>query len=194
MTAGLMEIHRDPQVNLLPWRERQRRDRKMVFLWLLGGLMLLAAIATGLRLLHLTALMDIQQTRNRFIEEETAARRAQNAAGELAKQQRNELLARMQVIQQLQAERLTVARIFQELPVRLEDGVFLTRLSREGRQLEITGIAESSSRIPAQLRRLAESPLFTSPNVVAISSAPELGEGASGFHFSLQQAKEAPAK
>ena len=93
----------DIKINLLPWREELREARKQEFLKVLISLVLLAAaiIFGGDRFYN--ARIDTQQARNAFIDKEIKVLEDRIDEIKLLQQKRNELLARMKVIQELQA-------------------------------------------------------------------------------------------
>ena len=98
----------------------------------------------------------------------------------------------MQVIQELQGNRPIIVRVFDELARRLADRVFYTRVAMNGKNLSITGIAESNNRISSQLRNFEESKWFSKPNVTDIVADPRYGPTASRFTMSVEQS--APKK
>ena len=93
----------------------------------------------------------------------------------------------MQVIQELQGNRPVIVRLFDELARKLAERVFYTEIEISGKNLQISGIAESNNRISSQLRNFQESDWFTKPNVTEINAAPTYGPQASSFELSVQQ-------
>jgi type IV pilus assembly protein PilN len=53
-----------PRINLLPWRDQQRRDRKLAFFVALGAAAALAAIAAFIAYLLIGSMIDAQERRN----------------------------------------------------------------------------------------------------------------------------------
>ena len=53
-----------PRINLLPWRDQQRRERKMAFFIALGGSVAVAAIVAFIAYLLLGSMIDAQDRRN----------------------------------------------------------------------------------------------------------------------------------
>jgi type IV pilus assembly protein PilN len=177
----------DIKINLLPWREELREARKQEFLKVLISLVLLAAaiIFGGDRFYN--ARIDTQQARNTFIDKEIKVLEARIDEIKLLQQKRNELLARMKVIQELQGNRPVIVRLFDELARRLADRVYFTSLQSKGKSITIDGVAESNNRISSQLRNFDESDWFEKPNVTGIVADPSNGPQASRFKMEVLQ-------
>src|SRR5690606_26053171 len=75
-------------------------------------------------------------------------------------QQKRELTARMEVIQNLQGMRPVIVRLFDELVRTLPDGVYFNNVTSDEATIAIQGVAESNSRVSALMRALDESEWF----------------------------------
>ena len=139
----------DIKINLLPWREELREARKQEFLKVLISLVLLAAaiIFGGDRFYN--ARIDTQQARNAFIDKEIKVLEDRIDEIKLLQQKRNELLARMKVIQELQGNRPVIVRLFDELARRLADRVYFTSLQSKGKSITIDGVRNRITEFPA---------------------------------------------
>ena len=130
-------------INLLPWRDRLREERKREFLTIMVGFVI---IAGGLVLLvdrYFNREIDIQTSRNDFIRNEITVLDGQVAEINELRQQKEDIRARMNVITDLQGTRPVIVRIFDELARTLPDGVFYESLQRTGNVIAIEGIAET---------------------------------------------------
>ena len=177
------------RINLLPWREEMRREKRREFLKILVAVIALAsAIMVGIDRLYGRA-MDLQAARNVFLMEEISILEGQREELGQLQQNRNQLLARMQVIRELQDNRTAVVRMLDELARRLAPGVFFTGLDMQGERLAITGAAQSNDQVSQQLRNFAESDWFANPNVTAINADISLGPRAGRFELTVTRSK-----
>lgn len=177
----------DIRINLLPWREELREEKKKEFLNILVGVLLLAgAIIGGIDRFYNRSI-DQQTARNNFLKKEIGVLEERIDEIKLLQQKRAELLSRMQVIQELQGNRPIIVRVFDELARQLAPRVFFTTLEMKGAQLAIYGIAESNNRISNQLRNFSESEWFEKPNVTAINADENFGPQASQFELTVGQ-------
>jgi type IV pilus assembly protein PilN len=99
---------------------------------------------------------------------------------------KNNLLARMEIIQQLQGQRPQIVHTFHEIATRLPDGIFLTSMKQSGnQQLTLEGRAESNARVSALMRRMDRSEYFTRPRLDVIES--DKNDSISTFKLNLVQ-------
>lgn len=173
-------------INLLPWRERLREERRREFLNILVGIVI---IAGGLVLLvdrYFVAEINTQSARNNFIKAEISILDDRVAEITQLRQQKEDIRARMNVITDLQGTRPLIVRLFDELVKTLPDGVYYETLERNGETIAIQGIAESYSRITELLRNLGDSEWFRDPDLSDISAADAAANSlTSAFTFSL---------
>lgn len=181
-------------INLLPWRERLREERKREFFSIMTGVVIIAA---GLILLvdrYFNGAIDTQIARNDFLRAEISILDERVAEINQLRQQKEDIRARMNVITDLQGTRPVIVRIFDELVKTLPDGVYYQTVRRTGNTIAIEGVAESYARITELLRRLDDSQWFMNTDLDDISaSAPRSASpGAQAFTFSLSLILELP--
>jgi len=177
----------DIRINLLPWRDEQREQKKQEFLQILIMFLAVAgAIILGVDRFYNNAI-ETQKSRNAFLQGEVQVLEDRIAEINLLQQNRNQLLARMRVIQDLQGNRPIIVRVFDEMARQLADRVFYSSIEMKGQQIDIQGIAESNNRISAQLRHFSDSDWFNEPNVSAITADGGWGPQASRFTLTVKQ-------
>lgn len=168
-------------INLLPWRQELRKQRQQEFVAILAAV---ALVAIGLVLFSHVALskqVSDQEERNQYIKAEISKLDGQIKEIDALQKRRDELLARMKVIQDLQGRRPIIVRVFDELARVIPDGVYLRSLERNGDAFKMTGIAESANQVSNLMRNLDASPWFKGPQlstVAADKGAAPAGKGA----------------
>lgn len=173
------------RINLLPWRDEERQEKKKEFFTVLGGFCILGLLCGYVWVSTVQGSIDNQNSRNSMLQKEIDALQQRVAEIQELKQRRAQLLERMEVIQNLQGTRPVIVRYFDDMVRSVPDGVYLTRLTRTGDRLNIDGIAESHSRISAYMRNLDDSDWFTDPNMATISVAADEGEQAQKFSMTV---------
>jgi len=147
-------------INLLPWREERRKQQQQEFIMLL----VLAAIAGALIFWLWKGYVDQQISdqlaRNSFIQTKSAELDEKISEIKELKSRREELVARMEVIQSLQGNRPTIVYVFDQLVKTLPDGVHYNRVERKNGVFTIEGVAESNNRISRMMRNFDESAWF----------------------------------
>ncbi len=104
-----------PQINLLPWRAEQRKERKLAFLVALGGGTLAALLATFVIYLMFNSLISGQQQRNDRLKAEIATLDKQIEEINNLEAQKQRFISRMEIIEKLQRSRPEIVHVFDEL-------------------------------------------------------------------------------
>lgn len=158
------------RINLLPWREQLREERKQRFLVTLAGVLIVAGGAVFLGDQYLSGAIDQQNARNEFVKKEIAVLDARIKEISELKTRRQQLLERMKIIQDLQGNRPIIGRVFDQLARTLPDGVYFTSLNMKGNKIAIEGAAESNNRVSNLMRNLDASEWLTAPNLTAVKA------------------------
>ncbi|WP_045857376.1 PilN domain-containing protein [Teredinibacter purpureus] len=174
------------QINLLPWREEHRREKKKEFLTQLGGVCLLAIGVAYLWVQAVDGAIATQNTRNSMLNTEIGLLEKQVSEIKDLKKKRRELLDRMKVIQDLEGKRSIIVHYFDEFAKSVPDGVYITTLSKNGNIISIDGVSESTNRVSTFMRQLDDSEWFADPNLKSVVAAPQHGSQASTFQMQLK--------
>ncbi len=176
------------RINLLPWRETLRKERRQRFFTIMGVVAFSTVLVVAAIHLYINGLIEAQNRRNNFLKSEIAQVEKKIEAIRELEKEKQKLLARMEIIQQLQTQRPEIVHIFDELPRRLPKGIYLTGVEQQDRHLLISGVAQSNARISAFMRRLDASPWFASPHLEVIESVDDHGVRTSHFKLSVLKA------
>ena len=174
------------RINLLPWREEYRQDKKKEFLTQLAAVALFAAIGLYIWVYIVDTQISGQEARNKVLKDEIAILEKQVKEIEELKKDREQLVARMRVIQDLQGTRPTIVRYFDEMVRSTPDGIFFLNMKRVGDRISIEGITESRPRISALLRNLAASDWFSEPDLKQIRANKTYGADADEFSLEVK--------
>jgi type IV pilus assembly protein PilN len=176
-----------PRINLLPWRAELRQRRKKEFLVALAGSLVLAAGVVYLSKLTVQGWTSSQQGRNQILRAEIAELDKQIAEITGLESQRERLIARMQVITQLQRSRPEVVHLFDELVTAIPEGVHLTEVSQTGNRIEVRGAAQSSTRVSALMRNIDDSAWLRDVGLEGVDFAATGAERTAQFKVFAQQ-------
>lgn len=182
------------RINLLPWRDELRQEKKKEFFTVLVGFGILGVLCGYVWISSVQGAIDDQQSRNKRLENEIAALEEQVKEIQELKQRKAELLDRMEVIQDLQYTRPVIVHYFDELVRVVPEGVSLITLSREGDNFSITGMAESYNRISSLLRNLEGSEWFDEANMSTIDEQEDVDLGTAVQQFSMTVRASTPDK
>lgn len=136
----------------------------------LGGSVVAAIAVILLTLFAYNSMIDSQQARNQRLEDEIAVLEKSITEIDGLERQKERLLARMEIIEQLQQSRPEVVHLFDEISRKMPEGVYLSGLRQTGSIVELQGIAQSSTRVSALMRRADESAWLTDPSVTRVET------------------------
>jgi type IV pilus assembly protein PilN len=159
-----------PRINLLPWRAELRKQRQREFLTLVGFTALVMAGVVALAHFQVETWIEGQSTRNAFLDGEIAKldKKIQEIK-DLEKEKEN-LLARMRIVEQLQTSRPEVVHLFTELVQTLPEGVYLTGVSQKDRNVTLDGLAQSNARVSSFMRSIDNSTWLGVPDLKRIQA------------------------
>lgn len=176
------------RINLLPWREQLREERKKEFLTILALVVLFAGALVFLGDRYVNGRIDHQNERNAFLKKEITLLDARIKEIEELQARRAQLLDRMKIIEDLQGKRPIIVRVFDELARTLPDGVYFSELAMKGAELSVKGGAESNSRVSNLMRQMDGSEWLTAPNLTAVKAVTSGAlDQANVFELSVKQ-------
>lgn len=160
------------QINLLPWREQLRETQKRLFLQALGASFILALIIIFFTHFIYSMRISSQEYRNDLFKQQIAMLDAKSKEVKEVQKQKTQLISRMGIIRDLQANRPLVVHIFDELARVVPDGVFFVSLKREGDTIIVVGKAESNTRVSLLMRNIESSKWLQQPVLSEIKMNP----------------------
>jgi type IV pilus assembly protein PilN len=158
------------KINLLPWREELRQEKKKEFLSLMGLCTLLTLIGVGLVHLYIDGLKEHQVRRNKLLQDEIAVLDTKIVEVKNIGERKSKLLSKIDVVQRLQESRPEIVHLFDEIPRVVPDGVFLTKISQVGAGLTFDGKTQSNARVSSFMRSVEASSWLQSPKLSVIIS------------------------
>jgi len=190
------------RVNLLPWREARRKARNVQFFVLIG---MIAGLAASIVLLvhgYYATRIATQTERNRFIKSENDKLDKELEEIKKLKEEIQALLSRKKVIETLQADRAQTVYLLEQLVRQTPDGVYLKSVRQTGAKVNLTGYAQSNSRVSTLMRNFEASPYLENPELVEIKVANVNNKRLSEFNMNVSikrqqtetDAKAAPGK
>jgi type IV pilus assembly protein PilN len=178
-----------PRINLLPWREADRLKRQRAFLVSISGALVLGVLVAGLVNFVVVGMIDYPIDRNDILRGEIRKRDEPIAEINGLEQQKERLIARMDIIERLQSSRPEVVHLFDQVARQIPEGVYLTAMKQAGTAVEVTGIAQSSTRVSALMRRIDASEWMTEPGVVTVETTEQGAGRRAKFVVTLKQIK-----
>jgi type IV pilus assembly protein PilN len=170
-----------PRINLLPWREQERKVRRREFMVAAGGAIIASVVLIGVGKLLYAGWTDAQIEKNNILKKEIVKLDAQIADIQDLETRKQRLVARMEIIEKLQRKRPEIVHLFDEIVKTVPEGVYLTGIKQTGNKLEIHGVAQSSTRVSTFMRNIDSSVWMDNPVLLVVESAKDTPTGGSNF-------------
>ena len=176
-----------PSINLRPWREELRAERQKQFLSTLVGVVIVAAGLVFLWQDFVGSEVEYQKSRNAYLKTSMVDLDKKIKEIKELKTEKQQLLDRMKVIQDLQGTRPIIVRVMDELVRSLPDGLYYESLTRSANEINIKGMAESNNRISGLMRNFESSEWFANPNLRDVSAVSKGDDSLNSFDLTVKQ-------
>jgi type IV pilus assembly protein PilN len=168
-----------PRINLLPWREEQRKERKLAFGVAMGVAAVAAGVVTFGGYLMFNSMIQAQVHRNEQLRTEIKAVDKQIEEINNLENDKQKFIARMRIIEQLQRSRPEIVHVFDQIVRALPDGVYLTSVKQSNTKLKFEGVAQSSTRVSSFMRNIDASDWLRNPELEVVQTSQNSGPGSS---------------
>lgn len=145
------------RINLLPWRSEERERRNKEFLTLVVAVTLLALLAAFATWSYFNNELEEQRDANDRIAQENSRLDAVLTEIDTLEQRREDIISRMQVIQDLQGRRPIPVRLWDDIAKAIPPALYLNNLKREDDLLTFTGLADNPNVVSSLIRNLDSS-------------------------------------
>ena len=144
----------------------------------------LIAYATKLTVQSMTS---NQNSRNNLLRTEIAELDQQIEEILGLESQKERLLARMDIIDQLQRSRPEIVHVFDEMVTALPEGVHLVEIKQLNTRIEVQGAAQSSTRVSALMRNIDASDWLRDPGLDVVETTDDGPARNASFTIFAQQ-------
>lgn len=174
------------RINLLPWREEQRRERQRQFMSTLLMTSILGVVLVFLAGTVYDQKIKHQNFRNELVKKEIRKLETRIKRIDELERTRARLISRKQVIERLQASRAMTVELLDKLAKTIPVGVTLTSMRQQGTTLVLVGTSQSNARVSAYLKELGQNDLFLSPQLDFVRSAARPDTATEPYQFSIK--------
>ncbi len=189
-----------PHINLLPWRETLKKERETRFFIITGISLLFMGFLVFLVHFYMDTQIGYQQGRNHYLKSEIKKVDAQLQTIKKLKKEKQRLIERMDIIQELEESRSNVVHLFDELVKQLPNGVYFTSMKQKGDKITLEGVAQSDSRVSSLMGNIEASQWLTNPKILTIKAIEDKKLQKSAYkkrrlsHFKLEITQTTPTK
>ena len=180
------------RINLLPHREEAKKARREQFIVLAALVSVLGVLIVFAGYTLIGGAISNQERKNDFLKQEIAQLDKQLEQIKRLKEQTQALLARKQVIENLQHDRGETVYLLSELVEQVPEGIYLKSLKQDGLKVNITGYAQSNARISALMRNLEASPWLENPQLIESKAVVLNGRRSNEFGMNFTITRTSP--
>lgn len=157
------------QINLLPWREQRKLIQKNKFILLLVSFVGITIFIIVALHFYMSTMISQQNQNNDFLQAEIT--KEQNIIESLKKKKKEQenLTTKIQFIFSLRTMDYQAVEFLNELVHIIPESVFLTKISREGNDITLSGTASSNLQITLFMKNLSKSTIFDQPILTEMS-------------------------
>ena len=148
------------KINLLPWRDELREQRKKQFIAMCVGVAILGLVTVMLTWLYFGHKLNDQEQANQLITSTNQTLDSQLKTLDGMQERRNAIIERMKLIQGLESQRPVTVHLIDELVRVVPSSMYITKFNRTGDKFTIEGRAESPNTVAELLRGMEASPWF----------------------------------
>ena len=148
------------KINLLPWREALREQRKKEFFAISAAVALLGVVLSGLIWLFFNNQLQDQNDANQTVVAANQQLDRQIKELDGLQERKEQIVERMKLIQDLQGVRPVIVHVFDELAKLTPSNMYVTEFSRKENKFTLKGKAQDPNVVSDFLRNLDASPWF----------------------------------
>lgn len=157
-------------INLRPWREELRQEKQKEYVSVLALVAIVAAAIWWFISGAYGSAIDSQRERNNYLDVQSSALDKKIKEIKELRTKKDELLDRMQLIQDLQGNRPVIVRVFDEMARVMPEELFFKDIQVQGKEFSITGRAASNDQISTLMRNFDKSAWFQNPNLYDVKA------------------------
>lgn len=179
------------RINLLPHRAEKRRVRQLQFFGMVGASFLLGLIVVGAGHLVMSNRIAYQASRNQYLTDQTAILDKQIEEIKQLRKKVDALQARKTVVDDLQATRLDVVHLLDQMLRILPEGVYLRSLRQAAdNKVTLVGYTQSNARVSTLMVSIDQSPWLAKPELIEIRASGSEANRYSEFTLTFVLEKE----
>jgi type IV pilus assembly protein PilN len=177
------------QINLLPWREQARQDKKIQFAITLSAYIVLTLIIVVIFHVYFNGLIRHNNARIAFLQTTLGTKQNEYSILRDKKQKQNLIETELDFLNNLHEKSFRAVNLMNELNKTIPSAITLEKLIREENKIILIGSAQSELQITLFLKNISKSPFFNQPVLTHITETPGKPEIGRMFELQVEQKK-----
>lgn len=169
-------------INLLPWREQIREQRKKEFVGLLFLAAIIGVVIIIISYFPVAHLIGSQQQRIDYLQQAITQEKNNLDALKTVTAQKKQIVEQINLIQGLQNDRFRLVQLLDLLVRMVPNDAYLTRIEQQNNEILLEGRAITNAPITELIKNLNNAHLFKN---ISLSEIKEVGNSGEERSFSL---------
>lgn len=157
-------------INLLPYREKIKKEKIKQFSFLMGLFTLLTIFIIFIIYSSLSLEIEQQKLRNNYIAQQNKKLDQNIKEIVTLKEEIKETLEKRKVVEDLQINRSDMVSILNSISQQLPEGVTLKKVTQLDKKVTLTGFTLSNNKVSNYMTNLAKTDIFVNPELVEIKA------------------------
>lgn len=157
-------------INLLPWRDAYKKQKQNEYVSVLGLVAFVAFAGVWSVKTYFDEQIAAQEYRNQFLVDQSKVLDGKIKEIQELTATRDQLIERMELIQDLQGNRPVIVRIFDEIARAVPEDLYFTDLEVQKDRILVKGVAKSNNRVAALMRNFDRSDWFADPALMVVQA------------------------
>ncbi|MCY0967371.1 PilN domain-containing protein [Parathalassolituus penaei] len=158
------------KINLLPWRDAYKKQKQNEYLSVLGLVAFAAFAVVWAGKTYFDEQIAGQEYRNQYLVSQSQILDGKIKEIQELTNTRDQLIERMELIQDLQGKRPVIVRVFDEIARAVPEDLYFTDLEVKQNQVTVKGVAKSNNRVAALMRNFDRSEWFADPALMVVQA------------------------
>lgn len=173
-------------INLLPWRKETLKAKQKEYFMILAFVALCAFILVFLVSQFFQSRINGQISKNQFLRNEIKQLDIRIGQIKTLNEKKGALQQRIDVVEQLQRSRNVGTQVLDEIAKIVPNGIYLTRMEKQGNSLQLLGKSESNNHLANMIREIERSDLFDDATLDSITTNEEAVKLLSDFKMRIR--------
>lgn len=180
----MIKINLLPEVKRKATKKKVRVSREIPYTWIIAAIIAVLVSCAVLGAFHLRLIQDQKELQNEIagIKQKISALKVQQGLVEKAREQRNQLAQKLEIISTLKKRQIGPVQLLDQLAGSIPSRLWLAEMSESGNAMTVTGFSTDHKQIAMFMRKIKKAPIFSNVELIrSVTSREGGGRGRRGM-------------
>lgn len=173
----MIKINLLPEVKRKAVKKKVKVSREVPYTWIIAAVIALLVTVALLGAFHVRLIKDQKRLQNEItdIKQEISALKVQQGLVEKAREQRNQLAQKLEIISTLKRRQIGPVQLLDQLAGAIPARLWLSEMSESGNAMTVTGFSTDHKQIALFMQKIKKTSIFTDVELINATSSREGG-------------------